>query len=92
MFMVTNAEVLRYLTALDFPATRDDIVAEAERAGAPHGVLRALRAMPPVDYGNVNEVARSAATNSNPEVTPADLAARARDKKHQRVARHLRQS
>lgn len=90
--MVTNAEVLRYLTSLDFPASKDDIVAEAERAGAPHDVLRALRAMPPVDYGNVNEVARSAGTNSNPEVTPADLAARARDKKHQRVARHLRQS
>ena len=90
--MVTNAEVLRYLTALDFPASKDDIVAEAERAGAPHDVLRALRAMPPVDYGNINEVARSAATNPNPEVTPADLAARARDRKHQRVARHLRQS
>ncbi|MGW4467625.1 DUF2795 domain-containing protein [Micromonospora sp. NBC_01796] len=90
--MVTNAEVLRYLTALDFPATKDDIVAEAEREGASDDVLRALRAMPPADYGNINEVARSARTNSNPEVTPADLAARARDRKHQRVARHLRQS
>lgn len=90
--MVTNAEVLRYLTSLDFPATKDDIVGEAERAGAPNDVLRALRAMPPVDYGNINEVSRSAATNPNPEVTPADLAARARDRKHQRVARHLRQS
>lgn len=90
--MVTNAEVLQYLTALDFPATKEDIVREAERAGAPHDVLRALRAMPPVDYGNISQVARSAATDLAPEVTPADLAARARDRKHQRVARHLRQS
>jgi hypothetical protein len=90
--MVTNAEVLRYLTALDFPASKEEIVGEAERAGAPDDVLRALRAMPPVDYGNINEVARSAATNPAPEVTPADLAARARNRKHQRVARHLRES
>jgi hypothetical protein len=53
-------------------------------------VLKALRAMPPVDYHNTNEVARSAATARAPEVTPADLAAKTRNRAHQRVARHLR--
>ncbi|MGW0433561.1 DUF2795 domain-containing protein [Micromonospora sp. NPDC003197] len=88
--MATNAEVLRYLTSMDFPADKQDIIREAERAGAPPDVLKALRAMPPVDYHNTNEVVRSARTNPAPEVTPADLAARARNRKQQQVARHLR--
>ncbi|GAB3146531.1 hypothetical protein GCM10027290_28460 [Micromonospora sonneratiae] len=88
--MVTNADVLRYLNSMDFPAEKQDIVREAERAGAPPEVLKALRAMPPVDYHNTNEVARSAATARAPEVTPADLAAKTRNRAHQRVARHLR--
>jgi hypothetical protein len=53
-------------------------------------VLRALRAMPPVDYANKDEVARSAATDIAPELTPAEKAMKARDRKHQRVAEHLR--
>ncbi|ROT29748.1 DUF2795 domain-containing protein [Micromonospora sp. HM5-17] len=89
--MVTNADVLRYLRSMDFPAPKEDIVREAERAGAPPEVLRALRAMPPVEYGSTEEVARSAATDRAPEVTPADLAAKTRNRTHQRVARHLRQ-
>lgn len=88
--MVSDSDVLRYLTAMDFPAGKEDILREAERSGAPPEVLRALRAMPPVDYHNVGEVARSARISPAPEVTPADLAARARDRRHQRVARHLR--
>nr|MDT0657419.1 DUF2795 domain-containing protein [Micromonospora sp. DSM 115978] len=88
--MVTNADVLRHLTAVDFPAHRDDLVREAERAGAPPPVLRALRAMPPVDYGNADEVARSVRTDPSPEESPASLAAKARDRRHQRIAQHLR--
>ena len=88
--MVSNADVQRYLTSMDYPAGKDDILRTAEEAGAPPHVLRALRALPPVDYQNTNEVVRSAATSPAPEVTPADLAARARDRKHQRVAQYLR--
>lgn len=88
--MVTSADVIRYLTATDFPAGRDEIVRSAQDAGAPAEVLRALRGMPPVDYRNTEEVARSAATHPAAEETPATLAARARDRRHQRVARHLR--
>jgi hypothetical protein len=88
--MVTNADVLRFLESMDFPADKEAIVRAAEREGAPPKVLRALRALPPVDYQNRNEVVRSAGTDIAPETSPAEQAARARDKKHQRVARHLR--
>jgi hypothetical protein len=88
--MVTNEDVRRYLESMDFPADKEDIVRAAEREGAPREVLQALRAMPPVDYHNANEVIRSAATDLAPEATPAERSARARDKRHQRVARHLR--
>lgn len=89
--MVTNADVLRYLESMDFPAPKEDIVREAERAGAPPEVLKALRGMPPVDYRNTAEVARSAATDLAPDASPAELAAKARNRTHQRVARHMRQ-
>jgi hypothetical protein len=88
--MATTTEVLGYLETLDFPAGKEDIVREAARLGAPPDVLRALRAMPPVDYANKDEVARSAATDIAPELTPAEKAMKARDRKHQRVAEHLR--
>lgn len=87
--MADSRDVLRYLSALDFPAGKDDIMREAERAGAPEDVLRALAALPPVDYRNGAEVARSAGTDVAPEETPASRAAKNRGQ-HQRVARHLR--
>lgn len=89
--MVTQADVLRYLNSLDFPASRDDIVNEAEREGASPEVVRALRAMPPVDYANKYEVARSAGTDLAPEETSAEKAVKARDRRHERVAENLRQ-
>ena len=42
-------------------------------------------------FGNTEEVARSAKTDLAPEATPAELAAKTRDRTHQRVARHMRQ-
>lgn len=88
--MVTNEQVMQYLSAMDYPANKDEILQEAEREGAPNEVLKALRALPPVAYDNTNEVVRSARTNLSPEVGTADRAAKARDKRHQRVARDLR--
>ncbi|MDG4797307.1 DUF2795 domain-containing protein [Micromonospora sp. WMMD1082] len=88
--MASYSDVLQYLSSLDFPAGKDDVVREAEREGAPPDVLRALRALPPVDYANGNQVARSAGIDAAPEVTDAQRAAQARDKRHQRVSQHLR--
>lgn len=88
--MVSGSDVLRYLSSLDYPAGKDDVIREAKRRGAPDEVLRALRALPPVDYANGNEVVRSAATDIAEGQSAADRAARTRDKRHQHVAQHLR--
>ncbi|MBO4208566.1 DUF2795 domain-containing protein [Micromonospora echinofusca] len=87
--MVSDTQVLRYLSGLDYPASKDDVLREAEREGAPHDVLRALRALPPVDYANGNQVARSARIDPAPEQDAGDRQARAREP-HHRVAQHLR--
>ncbi|PZG17347.1 hypothetical protein C1I95_15825 [Micromonospora craterilacus] len=88
--MASYADVLQYMSSLDFPAGKDDVVREAEREGAPPDVLRALRALPPVDYANGTEVARSAGIDAAPEVSDAQRGAAGRDKRHQRVSQHLR--
>jgi hypothetical protein len=61
--MVNAEQVVDHLTNVDFPAHRDELVAAAEAEGAPEGVIKALRAMPPVDYANKDEVRRSAHTD-----------------------------
>lgn len=88
--MVSNDEVRPYLETVDFPAGRDDIVREAERLGASQPVLRALRAMPPLDYANRDEVLRSAGTDLAPEMTPAERAAKARERTQHRIPLYLR--
>lgn len=90
MVMVTNEEVLRYLNTLDFPIDKEEIVRQVEQQGAPEPVLKALRALPPLDYRNKNEVVRSADTDLAPEVDHAERAARDRWREHQRIPRHLR--
>ena len=87
--MVSEAEIAKYLGTVDFPATREEIVQEAARQGAPEDVLKALRRMPPVDYRSKAEVLRSAAVKE--DLPPADHAARARDHRHQRIAEPLRE-
>lgn len=87
--MVSSDEVLKYLQALDYPATKEEILAEAEREGAPEEVLKAIRGMPPVVYENKIEVFRSAKTDIA-ELSPAEKAERARDKTHERIAEHER--
>lgn len=60
--MATANDVKKFLKMVDFPASRDDIVKSAQDEGAPEEVVKALRGMPPVDYGNKDEVLRSAHT------------------------------
>lgn len=64
--MATADDVIEYLKMVDFPASRDDLVREAQQAGAPNDVIKALRGMPPVDYDNKEEVRRSAHTEPPP--------------------------
>jgi hypothetical protein len=88
--MVAYAEVLPYLETLDFPAGKEEILREAARLGAPEKVLRALRALPPLDYRNRDEVLRSSGTDAAPEVGDAEKAANARDRRHQQVSVFVR--
>ena len=60
--MTSDVELNHYLKTVDFPAHRDDIVKAAREQSAPEGVITALQAMPPVEYGNKDEVHRSAHT------------------------------
>jgi hypothetical protein len=59
---VTADQVRTFLNALDYPASKDDVVAEAEREGAPEPVLRALRTLPLADYASREEILRSVPT------------------------------
>jgi hypothetical protein len=63
---VTPDEVRRYLGDVDFPADKDTLVAAVERAGAPDQVVKAVRAIPPVDYGGKDEVVRSVPVDPAP--------------------------
>ncbi len=54
----TIAEVREALQAVDFPLTKEQLVACAEQR-APGPVLRQLRALPLAEYGSVDEVLRS---------------------------------
>jgi hypothetical protein len=87
--MTGPTEVRKALTNVDFPASRDAIVQEAERDGAPEDVVKALRAMPPVDYANKDEVIRSAHTDAAPGRDPGARAAQLREG-NQRIAAHER--
>lgn len=90
--MTSNAQVVQYLTTVDFPATKDALVQDAQRNGAPDGVLKALRAMPPVEYASKAEVERSALrTEVEPEQSASHQAEQARDNSTSRIAQHLRE-
>lgn len=43
---VNPIQVQKYLSAVDYPCTRDELVATAEREGADQGVLDTLRGLP----------------------------------------------
>jgi len=60
--MTSTKELNDYLKTVDFPARRDEIVRAARNLSAPEGVIAALQAMPSVEYGNKDEVHRSAHT------------------------------
>jgi hypothetical protein len=62
--MVSAKQVADYLTSVDFPADKDRLLREAEAEGAPEEVLKALRAIPPVEYASKDEVRRAADTGA----------------------------
>ena len=60
---IADTEVVAIRAALvdvDFPADKDTLVQCAKSACAEEETVRAIRAMPPVDYHNIDEVLSSA--------------------------------
>jgi hypothetical protein len=88
---VTTDQVLSYLTDVDYPADKDTLVAAAEQAGAPEGVIRSIRAIPPVEYRNKAEVAQSVRTDPGAGRSPGRAAGQARTDGPPGVAEHLRE-
>ncbi|WXF91534.1 DUF2795 domain-containing protein [Curtobacterium flaccumfaciens pv. flaccumfaciens] len=43
-------QVQKYLSGIDYPASKDDVVSTAEQEGAPDDVLEALRVIPDGEY------------------------------------------
>lgn len=56
----TSIDRLRIaLAEADYPASKDELVETALRAGADEQTVQALRAMPPVEYSNFDQVSGS---------------------------------
>jgi Protein of unknown function (DUF2795) len=87
---VTADEVLQHLVDVDFPADKDALVAAAERHGAGDEVVRAIRAVPPVDYRNKDEVVRSLRLDPAPHRDPGLASEQARQDAQPGIAEHLR--
>ncbi|WP_198588125.1 DUF2795 domain-containing protein [Geodermatophilus chilensis] len=71
---VTADDVMRHLTDVDYPADKETLLAEAERRGASPEVVKAIRAVPPVDYRNRDEVVRSLRLDPAPHAEPGQQA------------------
>ncbi len=55
----TIDQVKTALMDVDYPASKEQLLSAAERRGAADDAMRALRSIPPVDYGNDAEVLSS---------------------------------
>src|SRR3954452_24178573 len=90
MDLVTSVRAA--LDDIDYPASKEQIVAHAEQNRAPQEAMRALRALPLADYRNEGEVMRSLPTDpaASEGQTAEDKANQARQRHRSGVAEHLR--
>jgi len=84
--------VLNALQDVDFPAGKGELVQATDNAGAPEEVVKALRAIPPDEYGNGDEVARSVRVGpaSDLDLSVAQRAEQARHGGRPGQSQHLR--
>lgn len=85
-------EVLGALKNVDFPAGKDDLLREAEAAGASQEVIAALRGVPAEQYRNREDVAHSVRTDPDTDIphSPAQRAEQARLGGKPGQSQHLR--
>ncbi|MFK4148673.1 DUF2795 domain-containing protein [Streptomyces sp. NPDC004065] len=86
-------DVVNAIKDVDFPAGKEELVEAASRAGAPQEVVKALRGIPPEQYANREEVARSVrvAPDSDLGLSPAQRAEQAREGGRHGQSQHLRE-
>ncbi|MBC2864643.1 DUF2795 domain-containing protein [Streptomyces mexicanus] len=86
-------DVVKAVKDVDFPAGKDDLVQAASRSGAPQEVVKALRGIPPEQYANREEVARSVRTAADSDLglSPAQQAEQARAGGRPGQSQHLRE-
>ena len=90
MTRVSTRQLEDALYDADFPATKDDLLAVADRNDAPDEVRKAIRSLPPVEYGSRSEVVRSVTVDVGSGPMPDQHAELARNKRDQQVAEGLR--
>jgi hypothetical protein len=92
MATTSAREVLGALKDVDFPAGKDELIDAARRAGASKEVVTALRGVPPEEYANRDEVARSVRVDpaSDLHLSPAQRAEQARKGGRPGQSQHLR--
>jgi len=55
----TRVPIQKYLRAVDYPATKDDLIESAEEKGADDTVLETLNDLPEKEFENSSEVRRA---------------------------------
>lgn len=93
--MTTTREALKKsLSAVDFPADKEQLVDYAREHGVDDGTVNALRAMPPAEYENLTEVVRSVPLDKAEEEGQSDSDKARQDRQNVRpgVAEHQREA
>ena len=60
------------LSSADFPASKEELLTHVESYSADEAVVRALRAIPPVQYDNIGEVIQSVPMSKGSEEGQSD--------------------
>ncbi|MFF8594164.1 DUF2795 domain-containing protein [Streptomyces sp. NPDC015220] len=86
-------DVVKAIKDVDFPAGKDDLIEAAGRSGAAPEVVKALRGIPPEQYANREEVARSVRVDpaSDLGTSAAQRAEQAREGGRRGQSQHLRE-
>jgi hypothetical protein len=85
-------EAKQALDDMDFPASKEEVVAHAAGHGGRDDVIRLLRAMPLGTYDNIEQVRRSIRLNASAAEgqTQSEKAAKVRSPHSHRIAEHMR--
>lgn len=91
MPQVTRSQLEQALSAVDYPADKEGLLAEVARSPAGTDVVKAIRSLPPgVQYRNFDEVIGSVRVDVGSGLGAAQSAERKRDQDTSPVPEHLR--